>query len=465
MSLNSALAAGTSGLIANAGALAAISDNIANVNTVGYKRTVTDFDPLVKASSNAIAYNAGGVNASSRQLITSQGLLATSSAPTDIGISGDGFFVVTTKSENLTPTDAYLFTRAGAFSPDENGYLQNTAGYYLQGWPVDADGSVNANPTDLANLETINIGAIGGTAEATTRMQFNANLDAEQAAHVGAYAVGDLATYSAGPPTVGTQPHFTTSVQVFDSLGQLHNLTFAFLKRDPTTNPNEWYMEVFATPASDVVTAAGNGVVLSGNVTFSSNGAFDLANSTFSNTINGEPGITLGASGGGAADRWADPLGVSDQTIMLDFGGPNSTGGLTQLASPSAVASTSVNGSVFGDLSGVEIDNNGFVTAKFNNGVIKPVYQLPVATFINANGLAPDNGGSYRVTPESGLFTMKQPGVGGAGLISPNSLESSNVDLATEFTGLITTQRAYSAASKIITTADEMMAELISMKR
>ncbi len=465
MSLNSALAAGTSGLIANAGALAAISDNIANVNTVGYKRTVSDFDPLVKAASNSIAYNAGGVNASTRQLITSQGLLASSSSATDIGVSGDGFFVVTTKSENLTPTDAYLFTRAGAFAPDENGYLQNTAGFYLQGWPVAADGTVNANPTDLANLETVNIGAIGGTAEATSRMQFNANLDAEQTPHTGAYALGDLATYAPGPPAVGTQPHFTTSVQVFDSLGQLHNLTFAFLKQDPTTNPNEWLMEVYATPTSDVTTAAGNGIVLSGSVSFTSNGAFDLANSTFSNVVNGEPAITLGASGGGAADRWSDTLGVAAQTIALDFGGPNSTGGLTQLASPSAVASTSVNGSVFGDLSGVDIDNNGFVTANFDNGVVKPVYQLPLATFINANGLAPENGGAYNITPESGLFTMKQPGVGGAGFISPQSLENSNVDLATEFTGLITTQRAYSAASKIITTADEMLAELISMKR
>ena len=471
MSLNSALLAGTSGLLSNSGALAAISDNIANVNTTGYKRTITTFNPLVKANSNAIAYTAGGVGGASRQLVAQQGILASSAGTTDIGISGAGFFTVTSRAENLGPEDSYLFTRSGAFEPDENGFLINTAGYYLQGWPVQADGTVTTNPSDLTQLQTVNVGAIGGTAEATTRLQFNANLDATVTGVVSpaTYTVGDMAlnvTTGAG----GVTPDFQTNIQVFDSLGTLQAITFAFKKKDPAlVAPNQWYMEAFANPPT-AVDGTANGLILSGDVNFDSNGQILLGNaagdSTFSSVdANGLPQIQLGAFNAGAGIRWANATGASGSTIDIDFGGAGSTGGMSQLNSDSAIISTSVNGSTFGDLADIEVDDDGFVLAKFNNGIIRQVYQLPVATFQNPNGLTPENGGAYRVSNESGQFTLKQPGVGGAGLISPQSLESSNVDLATEFTGLITTQRAYSAASKIITTADEMLEELIRIKR
>ena len=124
-----------------------------------------------------------------------------------------------------------------------------------------------------------------------------------------------------------------------------------------------------------------------------------------------------------------------------------------------------MDGAVFGNLSGVRIDQEGFVVALFDNGIQRQIYQIPTATFVNPNGLQEEQGNAYSVTDESGTFTLKIAGTGGAGSIEANTLEASTVDLADEFTGLIKTQRAYSASTKIITTADEMLEELIRIKR
>ncbi len=477
MSLTSALSAGTSGLIAQSSAFAAISDNIANVNTVGYKRAVTQFSPQVKIDSTATTYNAGGVQSLTRNLIAEQGLLESTGAATDIGISGEGFFVV---SEDPNPTEisSFNFTRAGSFLPDSNGDLRNAAGLFLQGWPVEADGSVNTDPSDLTQLDTVNIAGVSGTAEATTTLQINANLQAQAALRP--QAQGPVATYDSNNaalnmanynPVAGTgvQPNFTAPVQIFDSLGTLRTVTFAFLRQDPSivgVNPNRWHVEAYVTPAADVSTGAGliNGQIAVGELQFNADGTIDNANSTFPTNL------VLGASGDPAAGAppantafWDPDLGVEGQTIALNFGGPSSPGGLTQLSAPSQLDSTSVNGAVFGSLSGVEVDDLGFVVARFNNGVVRRIYQLPVATFPNPNGLNPVSGAAFEVTQGSGSFTLQAAGSGGAGEVSPASLESSTVDLAQEFTGLIRTQRAYSAASRIITTADELLTELIQI--
>src|SRR5690606_19076237 len=151
MSINSAMLAGVSGLTANSAALAAISDNIANVNTVGYKRSQVDFQTIVTSGSRR-GYAAGGVMGQARHFISQEGLLQRTASGTDLGISGQGFFVVTERPENLTTTDARLFTRAGSFRVNDLGYLQNSAGLYLQGWPVDAQGNINVDPSDLNRL-------------------------------------------------------------------------------------------------------------------------------------------------------------------------------------------------------------------------------------------------------------------------------------------------------------------------
>ncbi len=143
MSLNSAMLAGVSGLAANSAALAAISQNIANVNTVGYKRSQGEFQTLVNSQTRAGgSYSAGGVMANTRAFVSQEGQLQRTTASTDLAVSGQGFFVTTTQAENVGATDTRLFTRAGAFRVDNLGYLKNSAGLYLQGWPVDSNGEI-----------------------------------------------------------------------------------------------------------------------------------------------------------------------------------------------------------------------------------------------------------------------------------------------------------------------------------
>lgn len=484
MSINSALLAGVSGLSANSAALAAISQNIANVNTIGYKRTSAEFQTMVNAQSRGTGYSAGGVLATARNYISQGGQLQRTNSSTDLGIDGQGFFVVTEKAENLEITDPRLFTRAGAFRVDDLGYLKNTAGLYLQGWPIDSNGDIQVDPSDLMRLRTINVGSVGGTAERTTRVQLNANLRSSQTLSAAATAA------AATPPTAGAynpltnsmamwdaetmtgvKPDFEITVPVSDSKGGQRTVAISFLKSD---TPNQWYAEIRAVPASDVVSGAGlaNGQIKTGLIAFTQDGRLDVsamqalgADALFSDPANAV--LNFGASDDGAPGangfRWADGLGIDSQDIAFDL--TAAAGGLTQYDSASVVQATVTNGTAFGNLIDVQIDEKGFVSAIFDNGVTRRIAQLALATFPSADSLSPSSGNAFRVSQTSGTFNLKVPGTGGAGLIGASQLEASTVDLSTEFTGLITTQRAYSASSKIITTADEMLAELLSIKR
>jgi flagellar hook protein FlgE len=480
MSINSALLAGVSGLTANSAALAAISQNIANVNTVGYKRTAAEFSTVVNSQSSGAGYSAGGVLANSRNYISQAGQLQRTTSATDLGIAGQGFFVTTEKAEGLDAGDARLFTRAGAFRVDNFGYLKNTGGLYLQGWAVDAEGVINTDPSDLGKLSSINVGSVGGTAEATTRAQLNANLKSSQAVSpdIATYSVAtnSMAIYDAETGT-GFKPDFRITVPVSDSKGGQRTVAYSFLK---TANPNEWRAELHVIPATDVdngTTTPATGILRSGLVLFTQDGRLDidgmvaLETATPGSTLFTDPenaSITLNASdsavaASATAPKWATGLGIDDQVVAFDLSA--SAGGLTQYDSDSIVQAVVTNGTAFGNLSSIEIDEEGYVTAIFDNGVTRRVAQVALASFTSADSLGVATANAYRVSQGSGTYNLKAPGTGGAGLIGASQLEASTVDLSAEFTGLITTQRAYSASSKIITTADEMLAELISIKR
>jgi flagellar hook protein FlgE len=468
MSINSAMLAGVSGLVANSSALAAISDNIANVNTVGYKRSQSDFMSLVNNTTRNATYSAGGVTAQTRQFVTQQGLPQRTSSPTDLAITGNGFFVVTEKAEGLDPTDVRSFTRAGSFQKDELGYLRNDAGLYLQGWPVDANGNFNTDPSDMSRLQAINVGSVGGAAEPTTRVGVSANLHSSQpvSAAVATYntLTNSMAMYD--PATsAGVKPDFSLQVPISDSKGGKRTIEIDFLK---SATPNQWYAEIRAVPAGDVVDGAGlaNGQIRTGIVAFTADGRLDPANTTLFANPNA-PEISFGASAAGApaagAVNWASGLGIAAQDVSFDLLG--AAGGLTQFDSASVVEAVTTNGTTFGNLTNIAIDEEGFVTAIFDNGIARKIAMVAIATFPNADGLRAINGNAFRVSQESGSFSLKAPGTGGAGFLSPSTLEASTVDLSSEFTGLITTQRAYSASSKIITTADQMLQELLDIKR
>jgi flagellar hook protein FlgE len=441
MSINSAMLAGVTGLISNSSALAAISDNIANANTVGYKRVGMDFSSLVTNGANLNGYSAGGVAAFSREFINQQGTLQASTNATDLAIAGNGFFVTTGQPEGNTAGDPRYFTRAGAFTVDRNGYLMNTAGLFLQGWPADANGEIALDSSNLSSLQSINILNIASQAQATTSATFNANINSDQAisATEGTYEAGLMADY-AKDPLKGQKPDFSIQVPVADSKGGQRTLVYDFLKS--SANPNEWHVEVRSDPPEDF---GGNGKIADGKISFNTNGTIDLENVPESLKV-------LNVA-------WDPSLGIDDSKITFDLGN------VTQFSSASTVNSVQPNGTAFGTLAGVNIDDDGYVTAVYENGTTRRMAQIAIATFPNPDGLSSVKGNAYRPSVHSGGFTLKAAGTAGAGQISPSSLEASTVDLSTEFTGLIVTQRAYSASSKIITTADQMMEELLNIKR
>ncbi len=452
MSINSAMLSGVSGLIANSAALGAISDNIANVNTVGYKENTTQFEDLVTSKAVAGNYNSGGVQADVSQLISQQGQFTQTSSSTDLAVNGAGFFVVADTSSGLSATSGPSYTRAGSFTANSAGYLENTAGLYLQGWPADSSGNISTSPSDLTKLQTINVSAIGSSPDPTTTASLSANINSATPVTTAA------ATYNATSNSMAsgavTPDVSNAQITVYDGQGGQHTLQLDLLNVSNTTNtsttpstvygPNTWAAEVVDPKSGDVSSA--NGQIASGIITFSSTGA--VASSTLPTSL---------------AIPWSTASGLGTQTVALNLGG--ATGGLTQQASASTVSSISANGGPAGSVTGVTVGSDGKVTANFSNGATRTIAQVALATFADPNGLTAVSGNAYAATNQSGTFVLKTPDQAGAGQIESSQLEASTVDLSTEFTNLIITQRAYSAASKIITTADQMLQELISVKQ
>lgn len=570
MSLFGSLFSGVSALKAQSVAMGIISDNIANVNTTGFKATTARFETLVTTAATDTTFSPGGVRTRPVALVDQQGLVQASASPTDLAISGQGFFVVNTNADG---SGQVLYTRAGSFHQDALGNLVNTAGFYLQGWALDPNGLIPGEPgnttnttssADLASLATVSASAINGAAAATTGVALGANLSASQSiiagpqdttisngvaattdlgaapfsltsgdtfsisngisvlasfeynAALGANqfttlqeladlinAVSGLTAQIGGPTndvaltvsgadsredlvitdttgTVGTDlfggvspittaktydptdstknmassttgAHFSRAVRVFDAQGTGHDLQISFLK---VTN-NTWAVEIFANPP-DEVTVGGpliNGQIATGEITFNGDGSLSSVASTISDP---------------AAIAWSG--GATPSTIVFDFGtagplGAGLTDGLSQFAGGFNVSFVNQNGSEVGQLNGISIDDEGVVIASFSNGETQRVFKLPIATFADVSKLEARTGNVYARTQDSGEFNLHEAGEGGAGAVAPSALESANVDIGEEFTNMIVTQRAFAASSRVITTVDDMLDELIRIRR
>lgn len=413
--------------------MATVADNITNINTVGYKGVSTEFKTLVTDGRMKSSYSAGGVAAAPQALISKQGLLQASANQTDLAIDGSGFFVVRTSED---PAGDVAFTRAGAFKPDLQGFLRNTSGYYLQGWRLDAQGNY-VDTGNLGALEPVRLSELTGSAKPTTRIQLRANLQADAAVFGGTYTAGDMATGT-------TPPTFSRSLDIYDEQGGAHRVTMGFLK----TGANNWQTEIYAVPASDVT--ATNGVLASGTLAFNPDGSLNITGSS--------PALFASVT-----PSWTNGAGAQPVTLALGTNG--GLDGLTQFGGTSALISSSVDGGLLGNIASVEVSDKGVVSAIFEDGTARAVFQLPVATFQNPDGLTRLNGNAYSVSGASGSAAVNKPGALGAGRIQASTLEASNVDLAQEFTNMIRFQRAYSASSKIITTVDDMLQELSNLKR
>lgn len=445
MSLFGSLYAGVSGLNAQSKSLGMISDNVANVSTTAYKGAKAQFAALVTRQAGSSSYSPGGVRAMTSLSIASQGLIQASASPTDVAIAGAGFFVVNT---NEDASGEQLFTRAGSFEPDADGNLRMPTGAFLQGWLLDAAGAViNAN-----TVETVNIQVASGVSSPTTAVRLGANLDADQAAFAGAYASGDLATFAATGGASGVAPHFTRDLQVFDSLGRAQTVGMAFLK-GPV--PNQWSIELYGDPALLDPPHPASGLLASGTIDF--DGLGRLAGTSITPVVSGGVGDPVDIN-------WAAAGGSDPSTITFDLGTIGGSNGLTQLAAETDVSFVTQDGAPVGQLSNVSIDEDGFVIAAFTNGQQRQIYQLPVATFPNVGGLDPRSGNLFAGSDRAGEVLLREAGVGGAGRLTPSSLEAANVDLGEEFTKMIITQRAYSANTRVIKTADEMLDELVRLR-
>jgi len=445
-----ALAAGVSGLQAFTEGVGVIADNITNVNTIGYKETRSRFSTLVTETAALSSYSPGGVRAFSETLVSKQGLLQPSGSATDLSVDGAGFFVVR-NSQSAEDSDAeLLYTRAGAFTQDSEGFFQNTAGLYLMGWPTNSTGEPTVNESQLDQLEPININSLNGLGSATTEVSLRINLDVDTAANTSYTTVGDLADGTA-------TPDFETNVEIFDSQGRAHIVNIAVAK---DTTANTWNYEIYFDDPTVLDTGTHtDGLIASGELLFNSDGSIDLSGGTTMNDAGGTaltfPGdsipITFDGSGTVAVDAGS---------ISFDFGDDGAKTGFVQSATTSTRLSSAVDGAAFGNISGVSIGEDGIVTALFDNGQTLSVYKLPIAVFQNPDGLGRRQGNAFGASDLSGDVSLQAPGDSGAGSVSPNSLEQSTVDLASEFAELIKVQRAFSASTRIISTSDEILEEL-----
>jgi flagellar hook protein FlgE len=244
MSIFGAMVAGVSGLAAQSQAIGMISDNIANMNTDGYKGVNAAFSTLVTQAAGSFTHTPGGVLSNPIQSIDQQGLLQSTTSSTDVAIAGNGFFVVSTAP--TASNGEYLFTRAGSFRPDENGDLVNTGGYYLQGWPLDSTGALPSNTSVLSSTQTINITNLSGLAGPTTLIELGLNLPSTA-------AVGD--THS-------------STIQIFDSLGNAHNLQIDFTK----TATNAWDITVNDPALASSGATSGTTTAAARSITFNGDG-------------------------------------------------------------------------------------------------------------------------------------------------------------------------------------------------
>jgi flagellar hook protein FlgE len=407
-----ALNSGVSGLFAQTQKLGAISDNISNSSTVGYKKSGVDFATLVTGSAGK-SYTPGGVDTTSRRFISKDGMLRTSTSATDLAISGRGFFVVKADGVN-TANEADMLTRAGSFRLDEKGYLRNAATFYLQGWPISQDGTVQDGQMASVKMEMK-----GSDPEPTTAVDFTANLPAQLSQSV-----------PVGAPV-------STGVEYIDELGsaQLLNLTWT------PTAANTWNLTVTdrasGSTVYDSATAGGGGDIV-----------FDTAGATAGRPT-GIPGTVAGVA------TLALPTG---QNITLDVSQ------ISQFAGNYA-PTFDKDGLKSGDLVGVDVGEDGLVYAVYDNGQRQAKFKLAIGDVTNPDGLTPVDGNAYTISRTSGTLNYRKAGEGPVGTVSSYALEGSNVDIAEELTALIETQRAYSSNAKIITTSDEMLDEATRLKR
>ncbi len=429
MSLITSLYSGASGLDAASTDLTVIGDNIANANTVGFKASRASFEStlaqnLLGGGSNG---QAGlGTRLQAIQRISTQGALANTGIATDLAIDGAGFFAV---KGNQGGIEGQFYTRAGQFSLDQNGYLVNLDGLRVQGYLADPTGQV------LPSLGDLKVGELAAPPRSTANVTVKANLQSDAAVVPAAFDPTDPIKTS----------NFSSSTTVYDSLGKAHQVDLYFKK----TASGAWDFHGL-TDGGGVSggTAGTEAEVATGTLTFDSDGKL----TGVTQTSNFNP---IDATG--------------PQALTFNFGTPTPGGsgvdGITQFANPSTTTFVNQDGYGAGDLSSLKINQTGDIVGAFTNGQSRTVGRVALADFAAPDKLSRIGGNLFQEVPESGQPAIGDPSKGGRGSLVAGALEQSNVDLASEFVKMIAAQRGFEANSKTLTTADQLLSELIAIKR
>jgi flagellar hook protein FlgE len=426
MAFNTAL----SGLNAAQADLSVTSNNIANVSTTGFKESRAEFSDIFANSALGTSNNAVGSGVLLSQIAQqfSQGNLEFTKNTLDLAITGEGFFVLGANSTS----NELMYTRSGAFGVDDQGFVVNSNGESLRAFGVNPDGSVTG--TSLSSTIPLQLPDTAGLPTATSQIDISVNLQAD--------ATGlDPALFDPTAPSTFTN---STSINVFDSLGEAHAATIYFVKDAAT--PNTWaqYMYVDGNPVDMAGGTAGASGQLYGTLSFNTSGG--LISESPSPMTTAPLAFTNGSN--------------AAQTFSMDF----ANNAPTQFASNFTVNRLTQDGFPIGRLTSVNISESGVVLANYSNGQQTPLGKIAMARFANAQGLQQKGGTVWSETLDSGVALAGEAGTSSFGGIRGGALESSNVDLTKELVHLITAQRNFQANAKSIETENAITQTVIQIR-
>ncbi|MCP4600079.1 MAG: flagellar hook protein FlgE [Proteobacteria bacterium] len=444
MSITKTLYTGVAGITAHGEALGVVGDNIANVNTIGYKSEKAVFSDLLGRSIMAVDQPGSGAQLEKITRTFAQGTLLTTESPTDLAINGRGFFVV---KGQVSAVQTDYYTRAGQFALSKEGSLVNPQGFVVQGYLVDQSGNLDNQLTDLKVADSILLPA------STSTIDVAANLDSTASVLATAWTINNP----------GTTSNFSTAITVYDTLGNSHRVDIYFRKiqdADPSVPQyGRWDYHALVDGSELQGGVTGTPVEMgAGYLEFTADGWLndEIATTDWDSV---PPGTSM-------AFRGASP-----QAISFDFGenintdGGTGQTGTTQYASSNSIRSQEQDGYSTGELAGLGIQGTGDVFAVYSNGEQRLVGKVAIAIFKAEEELARVGEGLWSETQDSGYALVGYASAGAAGAITAGTLEMSTVDLANEFVNLISYQRGFQANSRTISTADQCYQELVNLKR
>jgi flagellar hook protein FlgE len=431
-----ALLAGVASIKAQQTRMNVIGNNLSNVNTTAYKSSRVTFQDMIAQTlrgatrpgeglggTNPVQFGLG-VLVAGTDTSNEQGSLNATNRPTDLAVQGNGYFIVSNG-------DRVAYTRDGAFDLDAQGDLVHRAtGERLLGWSADPNGNINtAEPVTNVSKLTVPLGVLTAV-QATTRVTMAGNLSG----------------------TAIPTDNWFTQIRVYDALGGAHDVTIEFSNRQdppagtpplPTGAVSSWEWRAWEGPAGTGTPIGNFGTAGNERIYFDANGA--MVTSLSSGSFNQ---VTVPAS-----------TGTGSFAVDLDFSR------IGQLKTETQVNAQNQNGFPAGSLQGFSIGGDGLITGLFTNGLTRPLGQIAMGIFANPGGLERTGNNLWRNTDNSGIAVVGTPRTGGRGAINSGFLEQSNVDIGNEFTDLIVTQRGFQANTRVVTTVDEMLQDLINMKR